>query len=119
MAELSSRVKEELRSALLRLRDELAEMLASSAEAATPVDLDQPIGRLSRMDAMQQQSMTAANRRSAEIRQRQIDAALSRFDDDEYGDCLDCGETVDLRRLAVAPETLFCFSCQSAREQRR
>lgn len=119
MVELSDQQKNNLRSALLSLREDLVTMLASSAEAANPVDLEQPIGRLSRMDAMQQQNMAAANRRSAEIRQKQIDAALNRFDDGEYGECLDCGEAVDPRRLLANPETSFCFSCQSGREQRR
>jgi DnaK suppressor protein len=119
MVELSDRETGELRSALLKLRDELAAMLASTAEAVTPVDLEQPIGRLSRMDAMQQQSMAVANRRSAQIRHQQVDAALERIEADEYGDCLDCGEAVDPRRLAAYPETPFCFACKSIREQRR
>lgn len=119
MSTLSDQEREALRKALLVLRDELASMLSSSAEGAAPVALDAPIGRLSRMDAMQQQSMVAANRRAAQVRHRQVEAALSRFDDDEYGDCLDCGELIDARRLAASPETPFCFTCQSGREQRR
>lgn len=119
MSELSSQQKETLREALLVLRSELAQMLASSADAAAPVDLGQPIGRLSRMDAMQQQSMAAANRRSAQLRVQQVEAALARFESDEYGDCLECGEPVETGRLTAQPETPFCFGCQSAREKRR
>jgi DnaK suppressor protein len=119
VSDLSSPKKEDLRQALLDLRDELSRMLSSSEEAAAPVDLEAPIGRISRMDAMQEQSMAMANRRAARARMKQVEAALVRFDDDEYGDCLDCGETIDGRRLAAKPESPFCLGCQSGREQRR
>jgi DnaK suppressor protein len=117
--ELDSAQLAALRDALLKLRAELAQMLTSSKSAADPVDLDQPIGRVSRMDAMQQQSMLAANREAARQRQRQVAAALERFEEEEYGDCLGCGEPVDRRRLAAHPETPFCIGCQTAREKRR
>ena len=119
MTELSKRDREEFQRELLKLREEIVVMLASSADSAGPVELDQPTGRLTRMDAIQQQKMLAANRRTAQIRQQQVAAALARIDDDEYGDCLACGEAVDPRRLAANPETPFCFSCQTSREQRR
>jgi len=116
--ELGPEQLETLRAALLQLRGELAQMLSSSKKAAEPVDLDEPIGRLSRMDAMQQQKMLAANRQAARVRQRQVDVALARFDDGEYGDCLECGEPVGARRLLANPETPFCLVCQTAREKR-
>ena len=117
--ELTDREKDSLREALLTLREELSDMLASSEGDAAPVDLEEPIGRLSRMDAMQQQNMIMANRRAARSRLQQTHAALTRFDEDEYGDCLDCGEAIDFRRLVAKPESLFCLKCQNGREQRR
>ena len=119
MPELTDREKDSLREALLTLREELSDMLASSEGDAAPVDLEEPIGRLSRMDAMQQQNMIMANRRAARSRLQQTHAALTRFDEDEYGDCLDCGEAIDFRRLVAKPESLFCLKCQNGREQRR
>ena len=51
----------ELRDRLEALRDELDALLTNTAESARPVDLDQPIRRLSRVEAMQQQNMLAAS----------------------------------------------------------
>ena len=106
-----------LRSQLEALRDGLDELLASSAEGARPVDLDEPIGRLSRVDAMQQQSMLAANRNAAQLRRRQVEAALRRIESDEYGECVSCGEWIDPRRLAALPESPLCVACQGSRER--
>lgn len=40
---------------LLKRKTELIELLNSMNESSRPVDLNDPIGRLSRMDAIQQQ----------------------------------------------------------------
>jgi DnaK suppressor protein len=103
---------------LLELQTELRSLIETSADASKPVDLDQPIGRLSRMDAIQQQNMIQASRRSAELRLQQVAAALRRLGADEYGECLSCGDAIGAPRLAARPEAPFCISCQSKREQR-
>ena len=107
-----------LRTALDTLAADLRVQLASSEEGARPVDLDEPIGRLSRMEAMQQQSMTQANRRAAQLRLQQVEAAKTRIDRDEYGECAECGEAVGFKRLVVRPEAPLCIGCQGLREQR-
>ena len=91
--------------------------LRISKDGAKPIGLDEPIGRLSRMDAIQQQQMTKANRSSYKRKLRQIRAALDAFDKDEYGLCRSCEEPIDYRRLKARPETPFCLECQDARER--
>lgn len=110
---------ERLRERLEDLAAELEAALASSAEAARPVELDQPaVGRVSRVDAIQQQQMVRANRQAQRVRLQQTRAALSRFAEGEYGECTQCGESIGFARLAVRPESLFCVTCQGARERR-
>jgi len=108
----------ELRAELRRLRDALQHQIDSSADAASPVALDEPIGRVSRIDAIAQQRMVQANRQASRGRLQQVDAALSRMDEDEYGECLECGEPVGFARLEVKPEATLCIACQSLREAR-
>jgi DnaK suppressor protein len=100
------------------LAADLRVQLVSSEEGARPVDLDEPIGRLSRMEAMQQQSMTQANRRAAQLRLQQVEAAKMRVERDEYGECAECGEAVGFKRLVVRPEAPLCIGCQGLRERR-
>ncbi len=117
--ELTQDEAEALHRNLRTLTDELRSQLASSEEGARPVDLDVPIGRLSRMDALQQQSMVRANRASAQLRLQQAEAALRRIEQEDYGGCVECGEEVGFARLEVRPETAFCVRCQSLRESRK
>lgn len=116
---LTAAQEEVLGGALVALRRELVDAIAASETAAQPVDLDQPIGRVSRIDALQQQSMVQATRAAARRRLEQVDAALRRHEDGEYGACLSCEEPVGFARLEARPETPFCIGCQSRREAGR
>lgn len=119
MEELTTDQLEALRQNLCSLGEDLARLLAVTKDASAPVDLDEPMGRLSRMDAMQQQKMLAANRTAARLRQQQVAAALERMERDEYGECQSCGEAIGYPRLEANPEAPFCLGCQSAREAER
>ncbi len=118
VVEISEAQLIELRRDLEVLAGELREVLEGTVEAARPVELDQPaVGRVSRIDAIQQQKMLEANRRAQQGRVQLVQSALRRFEEDEYGDCVGCGECVGYARLKARPETLFCIECQTARER--
>lgn len=100
------------RAALLARRDELQALSDISADARNTVTLDQQsVGRLSRMDAMQQQAMAQATERQRTAELTRIDQALRRIDDDEYGLCEECGEEISEKRLAVDPAASHCIRC--------
>ena len=43
---------------------------------------------------------------------REIQEALTRIDDGEYGHCLECDESISLKRLEAIPWARFCIECQ-------
>ena len=118
MEELSEEQERELADDLVRLKSELADLLDISREGTQTVELDQPIGRLTRMDALQQQKMAQASRGGHQVRARQVEAALKALKQGEYGYCRRCEEAIGYRRLKAKPETPFCLGCQSASERR-
>jgi len=109
----------ELRTDLAKLADELEALLAQTKESTAPVELDEPIGRLSRMDAMQQQKMSQANRQRNETRLKMVRSALAADPEDEYGFCKHCDEPVGYKRLKIRPEAPFCVTCQDQFESRK
>jgi DnaK suppressor protein len=116
---LTPEEQRELRRDLVTGASEIDQSLTATQQAAKPVELDQAsVGRVSRIDAIQQQKMVEATRRALSARRQQIQAALRRFEEEEYGDCLDCGEAIPFARLKAKPESLFCVRCQENRERR-
>lgn len=114
MDELSTGQLLELRADLTALEAELAAQVRAIDSSAQPVDLDEPIGRLSRMDAIASQHVAAANHRAAQARLRRVTRALA---SDDYGLCTRCEEPIGFRRLKARPETTLCVQCQSAAER--
>lgn len=45
-----------------------------------------------------------------------IEAALARLNQGDYGRCIDCDEMIDLRRLQAHPAALRCARCQQTHE---
>ena len=109
----------ELRAALQSLEVELDEALRAGEESVRTVDLDQPIGRVSRIDALQQQKMAAANRQRTRSRLARVRAALGSFDADGYGLCRSCDEAISYGRLRARPETSLCIDCRQEMEALR
>lgn len=119
MDELTTAQGQELYGDLLGLRAELKQLLDDSRESSKAVDLDQPIGRLSRMDALQQQAMAKANRVGTQRRVKLIEAAMMAIKQERYGECRRCEEPIGYPRLKARPETPFCLECQGQIEEER
>ena len=103
---------DKFKSRLLKQREELEALVPTGAEAAQPVELDQSrVGRLSRMDAMQAQAMSMETGRRRDIQLSRIESALRRIDDDGFGDCVTCGEPIEIKRLEFDAAVLQCVDC--------
>jgi DnaK suppressor protein len=86
----------------------------TSNDAGRAVELDQTkVGRLSRMDAMQQQAMAAGLRERLSLKKRRLEAALARIDAGTYGKCCKCGGPISLARLEADLGAPFCIDCQA------
>ena len=105
------------RQRILEEMDELRALSDGSRDSRAPVELDQQsVGRLSRMDAMQQQSMDLAREERRRQRLAMLAAALRRMEEDEFGYCLSCGDDIAAARLVADPAATLCVACQRARE---
>jgi len=116
-AALTRKQIEQLRALLESRSNELRLQLEQAEGATRPVTLDQQsVGRVSRIDAIQQQQMAIANQAQACRLLRGIEAALQRIEAGEYGDCQHCGEPILFARLQIQPEASLCVACQSENE---
>ena len=105
---------EQIRQRLIARREELNDLVSASEESRDPVELDQTrVGRLSRMDALQNQAMSleTGRRRQAEI--ERIEATLLRIEEGDFGFCVNCGEDIAPKRLQFDPTLPTCIDCAS------
>ncbi len=104
---------------VLRKREEqtLEGLKRLEAAVQAPPGLDGTIGRLTRMDALQQQEMALHGQRRLELQLETIRGALSRVQDGSYGTCVFCGQVIAPVRLEATPETPSCIACQARFER--
>jgi DnaK suppressor protein len=44
----------------------------------------------------------------------EVDKALAKFEDGNYGICESCGQPIDIDRLEALPQATLCMSCKAA-----
>jgi DnaK suppressor protein len=103
-------IREELERTLRRAQKTLATQVGRSRE------IDQSaVGRLSRIEALQNQSFKDKLQERERTKFDEVVQALSRLDDGSYGVCKTCLKPIGFERLLVFPEALVCTSCRSGR----
>lgn len=86
-------------------------------QAAEPVKLDQSsVGRVSRIDAIQQQQMAQQSLRQQTNHLKQLKYAYKKILSNEYGYCEDCENPIAFQRLSIQPTAQLCIQCQTKRE---
>lgn len=96
---------------------ETLEDLKRIEESTIAAEFDGSIGRLTRIDAHQQQQVALHGKRQLEFQLACVRNALDRVKQGTYGACLECGGAIAPARLEAAPEAPFCVACQERRER--
>ena len=101
------------RDLLIKEKDELKMLSLKTKDSRAPVILDQQsVGRLSRMDAIQQQNMNLATETNRNNKISQIENTLKRIELGTFGICISCGEEISEKRLLIDPTVLKCIDCK-------
>ena len=90
----------------------LEEMLPKLEQSAKPVELDQSsVGRVSRIDALGNQAISEQALAKAQTKVKALKGVLEHIDDEDFGDCVVCGQPIPEKRLLVMPEHMVCVKC--------
>jgi DnaK suppressor protein len=117
VVDLSKQQIDELAIDLKAMRDQLMQAIEDDQGQLEPVQLDQQsVGRISRIDAIQQQQMARALNQQQRQHLQQVNRALDELDKDDYGYCQHCGHVIAFARLKARPESEMCVKCQQSNE---
>jgi len=86
-------------------------LVAEYKEMSKPVAPDDAIGRVTRMDAINNKSVTEAALRKAEEKLRALGQVLDKVGTEDFGRCVRCRRVIPLGRIMFRPESLFCVKC--------
>ena len=89
----------------------IEEEILDLKELTKPISPENAIGRLSRMDAINNKSINEAALRKSEEKYSKLKYALTKIDEPEFGLCDRCGKVIQPQRIMLMPESNYCVSC--------
>jgi DnaK suppressor protein len=103
--------KAELKTTIMGKIDILKADITAFKSITKPVSPDNAIGRLTRMEAISSKSINEAALEKAKSTMANLERALARIDDPDFGLCRECEEPIAPARLMALPETELCIRC--------
>ena len=100
-----------------RLRD-LRRDLRGAQSARSDATLSGVIDRKDQAESEQTSALADAEEQRDWGELARIERALSRLDHGGYGDCLECGTPIPIKRLLAQPAAELCVACQQAQERK-
>lgn len=101
--EIIKKIKQELldtKNSILVLKD-----------LTKPISPDCAIGRVSRMDSINNRSINEAALKTAETKLSALNFAMSRLADADFGICAKCNRVIPVGRIMLVPHSRFCANC--------
>ena len=86
-------------------------LIEEYTELTRPVEPENAIGRISRMDAIQNKSVTEAALRKTREKLENLEYALTKVDENDFGICVKCRQTIPIGRILVMPQSRTCVNC--------
>lgn len=100
---------EKINSEITKIKSRIEEL----RELTKPIAPDCAIGRISRMDAINNKTINENALRKAENKLKGLEVALQNVNDTDFGICAKCSKEIPLGRILLMPHSRFCVYCAS------
>lgn len=104
-------LKVKIEEAIIATGEEILQL----EENTQPISPENSIGRVSRMDAINNKSVSEATLRTTRRKLANLKMALSRIDSPDFGMCARCGQPIPTARLMYMPQSNYCVRCADRR----
>ena len=87
------------------------EKINEYSELCRPIAPENSIGRISRMDAINNKSVVEAALRVVIDKMQQLNSMQKKIKDADFGICKKCKQAIPFGRLIIQPYSKFCVIC--------
>ena len=97
-----------------KIEEEIAKtdyLIKEYKENSKPIAPENSIGRISRMDAINNKSITEAALQNAELKLSRLKNMLPLVGTEEFGLCARCKGQIPIMRILLMPQSRFCVNC--------
>lgn len=107
--------KKKLKAKIIELIDKYEADIKETEAMTQPISPENSIGRVSRMDAINNKSVMEASLRNKISKRNKLKLALTKVDEDNFGICVSCKKQINPARLMYMPESTKCIRCADRR----
>ena len=100
-------IKEKIENDIVQLTTQIS----TPKEKVKPISPDCGLGRLTRLEAMEEQDVNNKVLDESRLRLIRLNNALQRINKPMFGICIECEESIGLGRMSVRPESVRCVNC--------
>ena len=93
--------------------EETRKDISSLKELTKPISPENAIGRVSRMDGINNKSVNEAALRNAINKLALLESALQRVNNEDFGLCIRCKNQIPIQRILLMPQSNRCVHCAS------
>lgn len=108
---MNTKEKKKLINIILQRISETKEEIEELQELVKPIPLDASIGRISRMDAINNKTINESSLREKKQQLKKLERAIEQSESDTFGVCSKCGNDIPFGRLEYMPHTTRCVQC--------
>ena len=101
-----------------KIKEKLAEEIVETKlkiskykELTQPIAPENSIGRVSRMDAINNKSINEAALIESLIKLEKLEKIFSQLNSSDFGICINCKKSIPFGRLMIRPESQLCIDC--------
>lgn len=103
--------KQDIKKRILEELKKTEELILDYKESTKPISPENAIGRVSRMDAINNKSVVEAALRKAEEKLNKLKLVLDKVNDADFGLCMRCGNPIPIGRILLMPQSRNCVRC--------
>ena len=101
------KIKNTIKEAILDTKLKIQEY----SELSKPISPENAIGRISRMDAINNKSVVEAALRESKKKLSDLKFVESLLDKDDFGICIKCKQSIPIGRILFRPQSKKCVKC--------
>ena len=103
--------KQDIKKRILEELKKTEELILDYKESTKPISPENAIGRVSRMNAINNKSVVEAALRKAEEKLNKLKLVLDKVNDADFGLCMRCGNPIPIGRILLMPQSRKCVRC--------
>lgn len=108
---MDDKISNEIKEKIITEIEKTEKLILEYKEITRPIKPDCAIGRVSRMDAINNKSVTEAALRQAEEKLNKLKYVLTKIHDADFGLCAKCKKPIPVGRILLMPQSRHCVNC--------